>query len=86
MGAHGHAMGGRRARAACAAGLKKHLPVLPTARWKAHVLRIVDAGVGSLIFAFSVASVKKSFTLSFLPPGRVALIMVMTLAGQQNAM
>ena len=35
-----------------AAGLKKHLPVLPTARWKAHVLRIVDAGVGSLIFAF----------------------------------
>ncbi|MEN9825800.1 MAG: hypothetical protein RI953_1545 [Pseudomonadota bacterium] len=52
MGAHGHGMGGRRARAACAAGLKKHLPVLPTARWKAHDLRIVDAGVGSLIFAF----------------------------------
>jgi len=34
----------------------------------------------------SVASVKKSFTLSFLPPGRVALIMVMMLAGQQNVM
>ena len=40
-----------RARATCAAGLKKHLPVLPTARWRAIDTRSQVAETTRLFFA-----------------------------------
>jgi hypothetical protein len=46
-----------RARATCAAGLKKHIPVLPTARWRALDTRSQVVEPRLLFFAL-----KKSLT------------------------